>query len=66
MFITTGQDVLGRQQHLLKRGGQPSLKHGGPMAFADGQFQIIYNGELYNFQELRAALLKLGVQFRTR
>lgn len=37
-----------------------------PMAFADGQFQIIYNGELYNFQELRAALLKLGVQFRTR
>ncbi|MDF1837289.1 MAG: asparagine synthase (glutamine-hydrolyzing) [Planctomycetota bacterium] len=31
-----------------------------PMATPDGRFQIVYNGELYNDQELRKELLDLG------
>lgn len=37
-----------------------------PMMTADGQYVICYNGELYNFQELRIELEALGYQFRSR
>jgi asparagine synthase (glutamine-hydrolysing) len=37
-----------------------------PMATADASVHITYNGELYNFRELRADLEKRGVSFRTR
>ena len=36
-----------------------------PMAAADGQVVITYNGEIYNFRELRAGLEKRGNIFRT-
>lgn len=44
------------------------LSPGGrqPMATADGRFVVTYNGELYNFQELRAELQALGHAFRSR
>ncbi len=37
-----------------------------PMANDDGSVQITYNGEIYNFQALRAELEALGHSFRTR
>jgi len=36
-----------------------------PMATDDGKLQITYNGELYNFRDLRLNLEALGHQFRT-
>jgi asparagine synthase (glutamine-hydrolysing) len=37
-----------------------------PMAGADGRFVLSYNGELYNFLELKTELEKLGHQFHSR
>ncbi len=44
------------------------LSPGGhqPMATPDGRFVISYNGELYNFNELRIELESLGHQFHSR
>src|SRR5690242_15200743 len=35
-----------------------------PMASNDGRYQLVYNGEIYNFAQLRAALSALGHRFR--
>jgi asparagine synthase (glutamine-hydrolysing) len=37
-----------------------------PMVTRDGRYALVYNGEIYNFQELRAGLEALGHQFRSR
>lgn len=42
----------------LKTGGQP-------MQDAPGRFVIVFNGEIYNYRELRQAYLKAGAVFRT-
>src|SRR5947209_144353 len=36
-----------------------------PMATPDGKHVLVYNGELYNFRELRAELEGLGWRFRS-
>lgn len=36
-----------------------------PMNFQDGQLTIVFNGEIFNFLELRVDLEKLGHQFRS-
>ena len=37
-----------------------------PMRTPDGRFAIVYNGEIYNFRELRQDLEARGVRFETR
>lgn len=39
---------------------------GQPMVDATGRFVIIYNGEIYNFRDLRRELDRAGVVFRTQ
>jgi asparagine synthase (glutamine-hydrolysing) len=43
------------------------LSHEGaqPMHYGEGRFVITYNGEIYNFVELRATLERLGHAFRS-
>src|SRR6185369_11085183 len=37
-----------------------------PMLSADGRFVVTFNGELYNYREVRAELISRGHQFRTQ
>lgn len=37
-----------------------------PMVTADGRFVLTYNGEIYNYQELRLELEAVGCQFHSR
>ncbi|WP_286883323.1 asparagine synthase (glutamine-hydrolyzing) [Aneurinibacillus sp. UBA3580] len=36
-----------------------------PMTTADGRYTIVFNGEVYNYIELRKQLSALGIEFRT-
>ena len=37
-----------------------------PMPYADGRYRIVFNGEIYNYVELREELLAAGAQLRDR
>ena len=60
--VWTGPGVgLGhRRLSIIDIAGSPQ-----PMHSADGRAVIVFNGEIYNFRELRRELAGLGAQFRT-
>jgi asparagine synthase (glutamine-hydrolysing) len=37
-----------------------------PMSAADGRYHIVFNGEIYNYRELREVLAARGAQFQTQ
>ena len=37
-----------------------------PMCTEDGRYWIVYNGEIYNFREIRANLIKRGEHFKSK
>jgi len=49
-----------RRLSIIDLAGSPQ-----PMASADGRAMLVFNGEIYNFRELRAELKALGATFRT-
>jgi asparagine synthase (glutamine-hydrolysing) len=62
-WSTGGRVALGHRRlailDLSSRAAQPMLS-------ADGRLIVTYNGEIYNFPELRAELEREGIRFRTR
>ncbi len=61
-------DAAGRVQLGFRRLAviEPTVAGSQPMHSGDGRSTIVFNGELYNFRELRHELEQLGVSFRTR
>ncbi len=61
------KDIAPRLALLHRRLSIIDLSSGGwqPMATTDGRFSLIFNGEIYNYLELKKELLALGVVFRS-
>lgn len=64
----SGVDVIGPCGLAFRRLSIIDLSAAGhqPMRSADGRYTIVFNGEIYNYRELRAELIAQGVQFRSR
>jgi asparagine synthase (glutamine-hydrolysing) len=60
------QSECGRVQFVHRRLSVIDLATGDqPQQSADGRFSIVFNGEIYNYRELRRELERDGVAFRT-
>ncbi|MBF0612083.1 MAG: asparagine synthase (glutamine-hydrolyzing) [Magnetococcales bacterium] len=56
-----GQALLGHRRLAII-----DLEHGGqPMCSRDQRYSLVYNGEIYNYQELRKTLIQNGHRFET-
>ena len=59
-YIEGGVALGHRRLSIIDVGGG-----GQPIANEDGKIQVVFNGEIYNYVELREELLKSGHQFQT-
>jgi len=59
---TDGRVVLGHRRLAIICTGEDGRQ---PMATADGALVVVYNGEIYNYLELRSRLQGMGVMFAT-
>ena len=60
-FLTSGPAHFGhRRLSVIDIAGSPQ-----PMSSADGSVALVFNGEIYNFRELREELQARGYRFRT-
>jgi asparagine synthase (glutamine-hydrolysing) len=60
LHVEPGVALVHRRLSILDRAGGHQ-----PMASADGRMHIVFNGEIYNYRELRSRLVDAGVSFRT-
>lgn len=60
VWIAPGVGLGHRRLSIIDVAGSPQ-----PMASADGRAMLVFNGEIYNYRELRAELKALGATFRT-
>lgn len=62
--LKPGEDVYLAHNRLAIIGLESSSNQ--PMSSADGRFHIVFNGEIYNYLELRTELAGLGHVFKTK
>ena len=65
---TFGDVVLGSRRHLVKESAKADVAPGEsdqPYGSADGRVQMVFNGEMFNFAEVRDALIARGATFET-
>ena len=60
VWIAPGIGLGHRRLSIIDVAGSPQ-----PMESADGGLVMVFNGEIYNYQEIRAELLALGYRFNT-
>lgn len=60
VWTAPGVGLGHRRLSIIDLAGSPQ-----PMVSADGRAAIVFNGEIYNFQELRRELAQGGAEFRT-
>lgn len=60
VWVAPGVGLGHRRLSIIDLAGSPQ-----PMASADGQAMLVFNGEIYNFRELREELRTTGAVFRT-
>ena len=60
VWTAPGVGLGHRRLSIIDLAGSPQ-----PMASSDGRAMLVFNGEIYNYRELRAELRGLGAQFHT-
>ncbi len=60
VWTAPGVGLGHRRLSIIDLAGSPQ-----PMASSDGRAMLVFNGEIYNYRELRAELRELGAQFHT-
>jgi len=64
-----GDVVMAARRHSVKRSAKPNVAEGEsdqPYVSEDGQVQLVFNGELYTFAEIRDDLVAAGARFETK